>query len=129
MSLDKDGPPAYQLGRLFATLEKNQSDALGDVNAGIRDRYFGTASATPASVFPRLIRLTQHHMGKLEGGRLVNREKLLGEICSHLPAFPRHLRLEEQGLFQIGYYHQRQDFYTKKHDDNQSETAPEAQEN
>lgn len=125
MSLNKDGPPAYQLGRLFATLEKTQSDALGDIGAGIRDRYFGTASATPASVFPRLIRLTQHHMGKLEGGRLVNREKLMGEICSHMEAFPRHLSLEDQGMFQIGYYHQRQDFFQKTTDKNTNDQSQE----
>lgn len=123
VSLNKDGPAPYQLGRLFATLEKTQADALGDVNASIRDRYFGTASATPAAVFPRLIRLTQHHMGKLEKGRLITREKLVQEICSHIQAFPRHLNIEDQGLFQIGYYHQRQDMFTKSDKNSETEST------
>ncbi len=114
MSLNKEGPVPYQLGRLFAALEKTQSDAIEGVGAGIRDRYFGSASATPASVFPRLIRLTQHHMSKLEVGRRVNRERLIQEICGHISSFPRHLSLEGQGLFQIGYYHQREDMFTRK---------------
>jgi CRISPR-associated protein Csd1 len=126
VSLNKDGPAPYQLGRLFATLEKTQSDALGDVGAGIRDRYFGSASATPAAVFPRLIRLTQHHMGKLEKGRLITREKLMQEICSRIQAFPRHLNIEDQGLFQIGYYHQRQDMFTKADKNDNSEPSQES---
>lgn len=121
MSLNKQGPTPYQLGRLFAALEKTQSDAIEGIGAGIRDRYFGSASATPAAVFPRLVRLSQHHMGKLEPGHRVNREKLIQEICSNLDAFPRHLSLEEQGLFQIGYYHQREDMFKKK--SNQDETV------
>ncbi|MGF1633211.1 MAG: type I-C CRISPR-associated protein Cas8c/Csd1, partial [Phycisphaerae bacterium] len=61
--------PAYVTGRLFALLEKIQSDSLGgELNATIKDRYFSAASATPALVFPRLIRLSQHHLAKLEGG-------------------------------------------------------------
>jgi len=127
VSLNLDGPEAYQLGRLFAVLEKTQSDALGEVDATIRDRYFGSASATPAAVFPRLIRLNQHHIAKLEGGRRVNREKLFQEVCSHIDRFPRHLSLEEQGLFQIGFYHQRQAFYTKN--ENAAEAAAEPVEN
>ena len=114
VSLNPDGPLPYQLGRLFAVIEKTQGDALGDVNASIRDRYFGSVSATPASVFPRLLRLSQHHITKLEGGRRVNREKLTQEVIEKIDHFPRHLNLEQQGLFQIGYYHQRQDLFTKK---------------
>lgn len=125
VSLNKEGPVPYQLGRLFATLEKTQSDAIEGVGAGIRDRYFGSASATPASVFPRLIRLTQHHMGKLECGRRVNREKLIQEICMHIDAFPRHLSLEGQGLFQIGYYHQREALFAKKNEEPEPALAAE----
>lgn len=126
VSLNPDGPTPYQLGRLFAVLEKTQADAIPGVSAGIRDRYFGSASATPASVFPRLLRMTQHHMGKLHEGQRINREKLIQEICSNIERFPRHLNLEEQGLFQIGYYHQRQDLYTKK---SEPETATISEEN
>lgn len=105
---------AYQLGRLFASLERAQEDALPGLNATVKDRYFGAASSTPASVFPRLIRMNQHHIGKLEGGKKVVAEKRIQEILGRINAFPPHLGLIDQGLFAIGYYHQRQDFFTKK---------------
>ncbi len=119
VALNKDHPEeAYHLGRLFAALEKSQEDAGGrDLNSTIKDRYFGAASATPASVFPLLLRLHQHHMNKIENvGLRVNRERLIGEICGHISRFPPHLPLEKQGLFHVAYYHQRQDFFTKKDD-------------
>ncbi|QEG25234.1 type I-C CRISPR-associated protein Cas8c/Csd1 [Mariniblastus fucicola] len=106
--------PSYHLGRLFASLERAQEDALPGLNATIKDRYFGAASSTPSSVFPRLIRMSQHHVGKLEAGKKVVAEKRLQEIMGRLDAFPPHLGLADQGLFAIGYYHQRQDFFTKK---------------
>ncbi|MEL7498742.1 MAG: type I-C CRISPR-associated protein Cas8c/Csd1 [Planctomycetota bacterium] len=105
---------SYQLGRLFACLERAQEDALPGLNATIKDRYFGAASSTPSTVFPRLIRLSQHHVGKLDGGKKVVAEKRLQEIMGRLSGFPSHLNLEDQGLFAIGYYHQRQDFFKKK---------------
>jgi CRISPR-associated protein Csd1 len=115
MSLDIErSDPAYRLGRLFAALEKTQGDALGNLNASIRDRFYSSASSTPRSVFPRLLRTYQHHLGKLEGGRKVNREKLVQEIVGPLANFPAHLNLADQGLFAIGYYHQMQKFYQKK---------------
>jgi CRISPR-associated protein Csd1 len=107
---------AYQLGRLFAALEKAQEDAMPGLNATIKDRYFGSASATPGVVFPRLCRMHQHHIEKLEGGLKVVREKLIQEIMGRLDTFPSHLSLDDQGLFAIGYYHQRQFFFTKKED-------------
>ncbi len=115
MSLDKDRPdPSYRLGRLFAALEKTQKDALGEkLNKTIRDSYYGTASATPVTVFPRLLRTYQHHLAKLEGGLRVHRERLVQEILSSLDGFPAHFGLADQGLFAIGYYHQTRDFYTK----------------
>lgn len=112
MSLDKDDPsPAYQLGRLFAALEAAQRLALGrGINATIRDRYFGAASATPAGVFPLLLRGAQNHVGRLrKDGKDYWIEREIGEIVERLPsALPRVLRLEAQGRFAIGYYHQRQ---------------------
>lgn len=118
MSLDlKRSDPAYRLGRLFAALEKTQRDAMGEkLNKTIRDSFYGSASATPASVFPRLLRTYQHHLPGLEGGRRVNREKLVQEILDPLAGFPPHLGLADQGLFAIGYYHQMRDFYTKRED-------------
>lgn len=109
--------PAYLLGRLFAALEKTQEDALGgNINAGVRDRYYSAASATPASVFPRLLRTYQHHLSKLNGGAKVNRDRLVQDILATLDAsgFPNQLSLKNQGVFAIGYYHQRKDFFTKK---------------
>ena len=115
MILNPDHPkPAYQLGRLFAALEKNQQGALPGINATVKDRFFGAASATPGAVFPRLIRLGQHHIAKLEGGLKVNAEKQVQEIMGRIESFPGHLDLVAQGLFALGYYHQRQDFFTKK---------------
>ena len=110
VSLERDNPdPAYQLGRLFAAYETAQRMALGKVNATIRDRYFGAASATPASVFPLLMRGAQNHMGKLrKGGKGAWLEREVEEIIDRLqPPLPRTLPLEAQGRFVLGYYHQR----------------------
>ncbi len=115
MSLDTSRTEsAYLLGRLFAVLEKTQQDALPEINATIRDRYYSGASATPGAVFPRILRTYQHHLSKLEGGHKVNRERLVQEIMGGMSGFPGHLNLQQQGLFAIGYYHQRKDFFTKK---------------
>lgn len=105
--------PAYRLGRLFAALEKTQGDALGKVNATIRDRFYSAASATPGAVFPRLLRTYQHHLAKMERGK-VGREIMVREILEPLTSFPAHLNLTDQGLFAIGYYHQMKDLWTSK---------------
>ncbi len=117
--------PAYLLGRLFSTLEKTQEDALGNVNAGVRDRFYSSASATPASVFPRLLRTYQHHLSKLSGGAKVNRERLVQEILSSVDSagFPNQFPLKKQGIFAIGYYHQRKEFFTKKDAPNDTDDA------
>lgn len=108
----------YLLGRLFAAIEKLQGDALGgDINATLRDRYFGSASATPALVFPRLLRVSMHHASKAESDHRGWAERVKAEIVERLPAqgaFPRTLDLESQGLFAVGYYHQRQAFFTPR---------------
>lgn len=115
VSLDKGNTNVgYRLGRLFAVLEKVQEDANPGINATIRDKFYASASSTPNAVFGNLMRLKNHHMSKLSEGRSIYFEKLLGEIISEIPSFPSHLKLNEQGLFAIGYYHQRQDFFTKK---------------
>ncbi len=105
---------AYRLGRLFAVLEKIQEEANPGLNATIRDRYYGAASSTPVAVFTTLLRLKNHHLAKLTNrGRAVNFERLLGEILGGIADFPRHLSLPDQGRFSLGYYHQRQDFFNK----------------
>ncbi len=122
MSLDTESThAAYRLGRLFAVLEKVQEDAHGSaLNRTIRDSFYASASANPRSVFPRLLSLSNHHISKLrreKPGLAVNMEKLIGEIMSALDVernFPPSFALEDQGLFSIGYYHQRKEFYTKK---------------
>jgi CRISPR-associated protein Csd1 len=105
--------PAYVLGRLFAVLEKVQKEAIGDVNASIKDRYFTSACATPASVFPTLLRLSHHHIAKAEYGYASDRR--IQELLDLLQAkpFPTRLTLDEQGIFILGYYHQRAAFYSK----------------
>lgn len=130
VSLDRDNEnQAYQLGRLFAAFETAQRMALGPVNATIRDRYFGAASATPASVFPLLMRGVQPHLGKLrkEGkGRWLERE--IEDINDKLePSLPRSLRLEAQGRFVLGYYHQRKGQFASR--EAQAEAAAIDQEN
>jgi CRISPR-associated protein Csd1 len=105
----------YRLGCLFAVLEKLQADANPGLNATIRDRYYSSASCTPKAVFGTLMRLHAHHLKKLQHqGQRVNAEKRIAEIMSDINDFPAHLNLEEQGLFAIGYYHQRQALFTKK---------------
>lgn len=114
--LDTGNPsPAYRLGRLFATLEKIQEEASGgSLNTTIRERYYGAASSTPVAVFTTLMRLKNHHLAKVGAkGRAVQFEKLIAEIMGGIDNFPGHLNLADQGLFAIGYYHQRQDFFTK----------------
>ncbi len=114
--LDIESPStAYRLGRLFATLEKIQEEASPGLNATIRERYYGAASSTPVAVFTTLMRLKNHHLAKMQSkGRAVNFEKLLAEIMSGISDFPVHMNLPDQGRFAIGYYHQRQDFFTKR---------------
>lgn len=105
----------YRMGRLFATLEKIQEEASPGINATIRDRFYGAASSTPVAVFSLLMKLKNHHLSKLENrGRAVNFERLIGEIIDDINDFPSHLSLADQGRFAVGYYHQRQDFFTKK---------------
>ena len=107
----------YRLGRLFAVLEKIQEAASPNINATIKDKFYGAASTSPNTVFANLIRLSNNHLSKIKKekpGYAVNLEKTLQEILSSITLFPAHLSLDDQGQFAIGYYHQRQDFFTKK---------------
>lgn len=112
--------PAYLLGRLFAVLEKVQGEAIGKVNASIKDRYFTSACASPASVFPVLLRLSQHHIAKAEYGYASERkiQDIMNLLDVEKNPIPARLLLDEQGVFVLGYYHQRANFYKKT---NQSE--------
>jgi CRISPR-associated protein Csd1 len=120
VSLDKSNPnPGYRLGRLFAVLEAAQVAALGNLNATIRDRFYGAAAATPTSVFPLLMKNYKNHLKNVRikrGERLGNwYEKRVGEIVDGLDGvFPRSLSLEDQGRFAIGYYHEREGVYRKR---------------
>lgn len=121
MSLNEQSTiPAYALGRLFYVLERAQQEAIGNVNASIKDRYFTSACATPSSVFPILLRLSQHYISKVkqEGKRTFNFDRRIQDILNLLDVeknpIPARLTLDEQGVFILGYYHQRKDFFTAK---------------
>lgn len=111
VKLDTDNEdPAYLCGRLLAVLEQVQRAALPGVRATIVDRFFGTASSAPASVFGRLIRGAQPHLSKLERdkrGAYIVLQRSLEDVLSNLQRFPWTLSLDEQGRFALGYYHQR----------------------
>ena len=127
VALNRDEPnPAYRLGRLFAVLERVQRAGLGNVNATIRDRYFGSASAAPNVAFPMLIRNAKNHLKTIrgrrgrQGQRLANWfEKEIGSILDGLAdtAFPRSLSLDDQGRFAIGYYQQHESLHRGRRDD------------
>ncbi|MBZ0157746.1 MAG: type I-C CRISPR-associated protein Cas8c/Csd1 [Alphaproteobacteria bacterium] len=106
-------PVAYICGQIFAKLESIQYAALGDRNAGIRERYFTYAMTSPASAFGRLFNLNSKHFTKLKSdkpGLAVTLDKELQELCKDVDiyCFPSAFSLEQQGQFAIGYYHQRQ---------------------
>lgn len=107
---------AYRLGRLFATLERIQEKASGGIKSTIRDRFYGAASSKPVLVFTTLLRLKMTHQKKLPDGEAVWFEKIIAEILGGVDDFPKYLPLPEQGRFALGYYHQWQDFFTKKTD-------------
>ena len=105
----------YLLGRLFAVLEGLQQRATPGINTTIKDRYFNSASATPAIVFPQLINLAQKHLNKLDGGLAVYYDKQITELSSRITqTLPTRMSLAEQSAFQLGYYHETQRRYTAK---------------
>jgi len=108
--------PAYQCGRLMAVLAALQRTALGDVGAGVVQRYYAAASTTPALVFGRLVRTAQFHLNKVESGGLAHwYEDRIAEIsCRVKDKMPATLTLEEQSLFALGYYQQIAALRTKK---------------
>ncbi|MCX6925199.1 MAG: type I-C CRISPR-associated protein Cas8c/Csd1 [Verrucomicrobia bacterium] len=120
LTADTDDP-AYNCGRLLAILAVAQ-DKAHDYKlegAGVAERYFGTASSSPGSVFPLLLRLNRHHLDKIsKSNRFAGRERFIGEqiqgVCALFrpakpglpPMFPRTLDLQAQGRFALGFYQQ-----------------------
>ncbi len=108
-----DKPAAYVCGQIFAKLESIQHAALGDLNAGIRERFFTYSMTSPSAAFGRLFNLNSKHFTKLKNekpGLAVTLDKELQELCKDIDIsrFPATFSLEEQGQFAIGYYHQKQ---------------------
>jgi len=106
----------YVLGRLLAVLERLQQEAIGDVNASVIDRYFSGASASPKSVYVRLLKNARHHISKLKGegekyGLALRLDKIIDDVADRFDpkhnGFPSHLDLEQQGLFILGYHQMR----------------------
>lgn len=109
--------PAYTLGRLFSVYEAAQEAANPGINATIKDKYFNSASAMPASIFPVLNNLYQKHLKKLEPGKRVHYDKQVMALKGILgESYPTRMNLDQQGTFDLGYYHQTQKRYTKKED-------------
>lgn len=111
--IDGYRPVAYVCGQIFAKLESIQHAALGDRNAGIRERYFTYAMTSPAAAFGRLFNLNSKHFTKLKSdkpGLAVTLDKDLQGLCKDVDihTFPAAFSLEQQGQFAVGYYHQRQ---------------------
>lgn len=132
VALDPDNQNrGYLLGRLFAAYEETQRAALGSkVNATIKDKFYGAASAQPRKVFPVLDKGSANHLskvGKQSPGRRVNLERLLSEIMEKFAPdanpFPTSLNAEDQALFAVGYYHQRSEFFRRKDETQQQDAA------
>ena len=112
----------YILGRLFAVLEGIQQAANPGINATIKDRYFNSACATPAAVFPILLKLSNSHLKKLDTGKSIYWSRQIGELTDRMGiGFPAHLSLQEQGAFILGYYHQTQKRFEKKNTNEEAE--------
>lgn len=118
VGLNEDtGNVYYNLGRLFAVLENIQEEANPAINTTIKDKYFNSAAATPAIIFPLLLNLSQKHLRKMNEGGRIRFNKKVGEIMGKIgDGFPTRMTLPQQGSFQLGYYHQLQKRYEKKED-------------
>lgn len=113
---------AYNCGRLFAILEMIQSSALKGINSTIKDRFFSSACSTPYLVFPRLIKLSQSHLSKLDIGSKIYYEKMIQSVIHNISdTFPKSFNMEKQGMFILGYYQQREELFTEKNKENMEE--------
>ena len=107
--------PAYTLGRLFSVYEAVQQAANPGINTTIKDKYFNSAAAMPASIFPVLNNLCQKHLRKLDARQHVYYDKQIMKLKGVLNEnYPARMTLAQQGSFDLGYYHQTQKRYTKK---------------
>ncbi|MCS7001682.1 MAG: type I-C CRISPR-associated protein Cas8c/Csd1 [Dehalococcoidia bacterium] len=124
--------PAYRCGRLLSLLGEAQRQAIGDINATVIERFYGAASSTPAIVFPRLLRLTQTaHLPKLERdrrGAYIALDREITEVCDGLDRFPATLSTVEQGMFALGFYHQRAESRRRQNEAIMRRRAPTASE-
>ncbi len=123
MGLDKESTDiGYRLGRLFAVVDYIQKDAVPGANVTVRDRFFGAAAATPRRIFPVILKNAQHSLAKIrkeKPGWAITLDKAVQKILDDVDpsnGFPATMSLEKQGMFVLGYYHQRQDLYTKQED-------------
>ena len=119
--------PGYLLGRLMAVIERMQQTALGDIGATVVDRYFSGASATPQATFPRLLKNLRHHASKAlndeaKKGTARWLESQVDGIMHELEGFPPSLDLEQQGLFVLGYHHQRHWLWMSKEEREKADT-------
>lgn len=116
---DETNYTPYLLGRLFSLLESIQVEAINPT-ATIKDRFFSSASATPAAVFSTLLRLEQSHMKVIRRNKpslATTLDRQLQDIMGRIDeTFPKHMNQEDQGTFVLGYYHQLQKRYPKKED-------------
>lgn len=114
---------SYVLGRMFSLLENIQQSANPRINTTIKERYFNSACATPASVYPILLKLANTHLSKLDGGKAVYFKKKMGALMDKIMMpdegipFPARLTLEEQGAFILGYYQETQARYKGKEEE------------
>ena len=109
---------AYQAGRLMAEYAAIQSDALGDVNAGVVERYYTSACASPALVMGKLSTLSQYHLSKLKGEKKwlydIHSQTLEEISCKIGEALPKRFSLEQQSEFALGYYFQCSEIRSRK---------------
>ncbi|SEH38339.1 CRISPR-associated protein Csd1 [Ruminococcus flavefaciens] len=113
---DENKNPAYLCGGLFAVYEKIQQESSGgNLNRTIKDAYFASACSRPASVFPKLAKLSQNHMRKLGDGKQIYYDRLIGSVCDGFDGeYPQTLSLDDQGRFIIGYYQMNKKLYTSE---------------
>lgn len=115
--LNPDNPNvAYQCGRLFAMYELLQQEAMPNNSTSVLERYYGSASTTPAIIFGPLARQASIYYGKIDEKYKTRYQKIISEIGDHIPEFPKTLNIQEQAQFSLGYYQQRCFIFKKKED-------------